>query len=105
MAIVPSTEYAGQITTGDAGYPQGKAKNVTVQGDGTGTPLEQAWVNDIWGFFQELLDKGGVTPSGNPDEVDASDYLDALKRLLPIRAVLRALTVATTPSMGARISV
>lgn len=80
MAIVPSTNYSGQIDTSDStAYPQGKAQNVTVAGDGTGTPLEKAWVNDLWGFLQALLDRAGITPSGDPDEVGASDYLDALE--------------------------
>jgi hypothetical protein len=78
MAIVPSDDYAGQITTGDGGYPEGKAKNVAVAGDGTGTPLEAAWVNDLWGWLQSLLARAGITPSGNPDEVGTSDYMDAL---------------------------
>lgn len=79
MALDPSAEYPGQITTGDPGYPYGKAQNETVENDGTGTPLEAALVNDIFGFQQALLSAGGVTPSGNPDEVGASDYLTALR--------------------------
>lgn len=86
MAIIPSTNYAGQIDTGDAAYPQGKAKNVTTAGDGTGTPLEAAWVNDLWGFKQALLDAAGITPSGTPDEVGASQYLTALLDLISTRA-------------------
>ena len=81
MAIVPSTDYAGQVETGDGGYPQGKAKNVSSSGAGDGTPLEKAWVNDIWGFFQELLGSAGIAPSGVPDEVGTSDYADALRSL------------------------
>jgi len=87
MAIRPSDEYAGQITTGDGGYPHGKAKNVTVPGDGTGTPLEERWVNDHFGFQQALLARAGILPSGSPDEVGASDYLDALLKLFPIKYV------------------
>jgi len=78
MAIRPQVEYAGQTTTGDSGYPHGKAKNVGVTGDGTGTPLEEQWVNDLFGFEQALLERTGITPSGNPDKVGASQYLDAL---------------------------
>lgn len=77
MAIVPSTDYSGQIAT-DAAYPQGKAKNVVIAGDGSGTPLEAGWVNDIWGLLQSLLYRAAITPSGDPDEVGTSDYLDAL---------------------------
>lgn len=79
MAIVPSTEYPAQTITSDPGYPHGKARNVTVPGDGTGTPLEADWLNDLWGFLQAVLSYGGVSPSGVPDTASASDYLDALK--------------------------
>jgi hypothetical protein len=83
MAIDPSAEYPGQIVTGDPGYPLGKPRNVTVPGDGTGTPLEQEWLSDLFGWQQALLDAGGITPSGVPDEVGASDYMDALDALYP----------------------
>jgi len=98
MAIVPSTDYSGQVDT-DAAYPHGKAKNVTVAGDGTGTPLEKAWVNDLWGFLQNLLNLGGVTPSGNPDEVGTSDYWDALVLSLPIRFAAHVYCAANTPTV------
>jgi len=92
MALIPQNDYAGQIATGDPAYPHGKARNVTVSGDGTGTPLEASWVNDIWGFLQNLLAEGGVTPTGTPDGVGASQYLDALKAILPVRWVGRVIT-------------
>lgn len=79
MAIRPVIKYPGQVAPVSAAYPHGKAQNVIVVGDGTGTPLEQDWLNDLWGFLQSLLSAGGVTPSGNPDEVGASDYLTAMR--------------------------
>jgi hypothetical protein len=81
MALDPSAEYPGQVETGDPGYLYGKAQNVTVEGDGTGTPLEKALVNDLFGFQQALLVAANITPSGNPDMVGASDYLLAIYRL------------------------
>lgn len=78
MAIRPQIVYPGQTATGDPGYPHGKAQNVTVLGDGTGTPLEKDWLNDVFGLQQALLHLGGATPSGTPDKVGASQYLDAL---------------------------
>lgn len=80
MAIVPSTDYPLQTTTA-AAYPQGKAQDVTTPGDGTGTPYTARILNDIWGFLQSLLSAGAVTPSGNPDQVGASDYKNALDAL------------------------
>jgi hypothetical protein len=88
MALIPQNQYAGQIETGDAGYPQGKARNVAVSGDGTGTPLDANWVNDIWGFLQALLSDAGATPTNSPDQVGASQYLAAIKRMVP-RALFR----------------
>lgn len=79
MAIDPSATYAGQIDTTDpVGYPYGKARNELVEDDGTGTPWEQDIVNDLLGFQQALLDYHGVAPSGVPEKVGTSQYLDAL---------------------------
>lgn len=86
MAIRPVIKYPGQVQPASGAYPHGKAQNVTVVGDGTGTPLEKDWVNDLWGFLQSLLSTASVTPSGIPDEVGASDYLTAMRG--SIRSVL-----------------
>ena len=80
MALAPSTRYPAQTDT-DAGYPQGKARNAGSYQDGTGTPLERDWVNDVWGLLQSLLDDAGLTPSGSPDQVGASQYLEAIEAL------------------------
>lgn len=81
MALIPSTSYAGQIDDSDPEMPHGKAVNETSEGANDGTPLEQAWLNDLWGFLQSLLVASGITPSGTPDKVGASQYLDALLTL------------------------
>jgi hypothetical protein len=83
MAIRPVELYPGQTDAGDpTGYPYGKAQNQSIVGDGTGTPLEAAWMNDLWGFLQALLRQAEITPSGTPDKVGASDYLIALATLI-----------------------
>jgi len=82
MAIIPDAQYPGKVAPGTPQYPLGSAQNITAPGDGTGTPWEQALVNDIFGFQQSLLDEAGITASGNPDQVGASDYLDALKVII-----------------------
>jgi hypothetical protein len=81
MAVNPRTTYAAQ-TVDDANYPYGKARNVTVARDGTGTPLEKAWVNDLWGFLQSLLSAASIVPTNTPDQLGASQYLDAVKYLI-----------------------
>jgi hypothetical protein len=81
MALVPSAEYPAQTSTSDPNFPYGKARNISVASDGTGFPLEKEWVNDLLGFEQALLVATSITPSGNPDEVGTSDYLDALRKI------------------------
>lgn len=81
MAIIPSTQYPGKTNAPDADYPQGSARNITLPGDGTGTPWEAAIVNDILGFQQAILDAAGIVPTGNPDTVPASQYMQALSVL------------------------
>lgn len=78
MAIIPSVLYPSQVDA-DGAYPHGKARNASAYQDGTGTPLEKRWLNDLWGFQQALLAAAELTPSGNPDEVGASQYLEAVQ--------------------------
>jgi hypothetical protein len=80
MAIKPSTHFPpSRVNAGSTEYPQGSAKDETSSGANDGTPAMQASVwNDIWGFLQKLLSVAGITPSGDPDDVTASDYWDAL---------------------------
>jgi hypothetical protein len=86
MAIRPSLRYPGQTDTSDAeGYPYGSAQNQSVVGDGSGTPLEKAWLSDLWGFQQALLAAAEMTASDQPDMVGASQYLDAITALLAKR--------------------
>lgn len=80
MALIPSARYPAQ-TDADAGYPQGKARNAVTFQDGSGTPLERDWVNDLWGFLQSLLSYASITPSGSPDQVGASQYLAGVQKV------------------------
>lgn len=80
MAIKPSTSFPGRVDLSDpVGYPDGKAKDQTVPGNGT--PFVAELVNDIFGAQQALLDEAGITASGSPDKVGASQYLDAIKAI------------------------
>lgn len=82
MSLIPKDTYPGQIDTSDpTGYPHGKARNITTPGDGTGTPWEEQLVNDVFGMQQALLDQAGITPSGTPDKVGASQYLTAVETI------------------------
>jgi hypothetical protein len=78
MALDYTDRYEGQVVAGDAAYPFGRAKNVLVENDGTGTPLEKDLVNDIWGCLQALLLAASITPSGITDTALASQYKAAI---------------------------
>lgn len=82
MAISPKVTYPGQVDETDpTGYPLGKAQNETNPGDDDGTPLEETWVNDLFGFQQALLAEAGLSPSGTPDKVGDSQYVEAIKEI------------------------
>lgn len=82
MAIIPETQYPGKIAPSTTEYPYGAARNITVPGDGTGTPWDAGIVNDLWGWQQAMLVEAGIVPSGTPEEATASQYTDALKAIL-----------------------
>lgn len=84
MALRPRGRYPGQTTT-DPAYPHGKARDVAMSGDGTGTPLQEDLVNDIFGLQQALLAAAGITPSEVPDTAVVSQYLDAIQYLITSR--------------------
>jgi len=79
MAIDPSASFPGRTdnTSDPVGYPLGKAKDQTTPGNGT--PFVAVLLNDIFGFQQALLDAAGLTASGTPDKVGASQYLAAVQ--------------------------
>lgn len=101
MAIAPGAVYPGQTITSDPGYPLGRARNVTVSGDGIGFPLEQTWVNDLFGLLQSLLIETGITPSGTADAVGASQYLTALQQMMGGTKTASAAVTANIASLGA----
>ena len=76
--IIPSSKYPAQTAVDLTNYPQGKARNVTVANDGSGTPLEQSWLNDWFGFQQAAALAAGITPSGTPDTALTSQLLAAI---------------------------
>lgn len=85
MAINPASQYPTKTNPADGDYPYGSARNVTVTGDGTGTPWEENLINDIFGFQQALLDKAGLTPTGTPETVNSSQYLEAIEDIIGVR--------------------
>lgn len=81
MAIKPADEYV-YTTPASAAYPGGSFLNASAPGAEDGTPFEQKWPNDIYGFLQGLLATAGIVPSGTPDTALVSQYRDAMESLM-----------------------
>ena len=85
------TTYPGQTAGATANYPNGEPRNVTISGDGTGTPVEAAIYSDWRGWMEAIVAESGVAISGNADTALVSDVLTGLKLLLLQRSELRSL--------------
>ena len=83
--------YPGQTAGPTANYPNGEPRNVTVSGDGTGTPLESQWVSDLRGWMEKVVSDAGITVSGVADTALVSDVLTGLQTLLLQRSELKRL--------------
>ena len=90
MALNPGTRYPGGTTPASPSYPYGQGRNITVPGDGTGTPWEADVVNDLFGMQQALLTAAAIVPSTAPEAVGASQYLQAMIALASGRANVAA---------------
>jgi len=102
MAVDPKTLYIGRIDTSDlTGYPLGKCQNESAPAADDGTPSDEAWMNDTWGFYQALLAAAAMTPSGSPDKVGASQYLTALQTLFALTSDSRFLTATQATGVAA----
>lgn len=94
MALNQKIRYPVGTAIGDANYPVGSAVNSTAPGALNGYPWEKDQINDLFGYFQGLLSRAGITASGNPDTVLVSDYLDALSVLTGFRSGVTHPTIA-----------
>lgn len=79
MAIRLIDRYPNRTGIASANYPHGSFQNKSDPTADDGTPLEQDWANDNEAFFQGLLERAGITPSGTVDTAQTSDYIDALR--------------------------
>lgn len=80
MSVSISTTYPGQSNAPDipAGFPFGSLRNITTPGDGLGTPWENAYQNDLYGFLTKVLNNVGESPTGVIDNANLSQYFNAL---------------------------
>jgi hypothetical protein len=56
------------------------AKNASGAGATDGTPYVAAFIDDIWGPKQALMDRASLTPNGVTESVAASQILDAMEK-------------------------
>ncbi len=104
MTLVYYTLYPGKTGGATSAYPQGSAQNITISGDGTGTPWEKVHVNDLWGFHQQLIAESGITPTGNPDEVGDSQLYDAMRLTAGYPGLIQPMALNIDPAtLGLRI--
>lgn len=88
MVTRPITEYPGKVDPVSPAYPDGEARDVSAPGAGDGTPLQEKWVNDVFGTFQALLKALGVAANNTPEQVGNSQILQAITALAAGRATL-----------------
>ncbi len=81
MAIQIKNTYSGRTDNTDPNYPYGKGRNVVGGVEGTGTPFEADWYNNLEGFLQGLLLEADITPDGQVDNANNSQLLEAVKGL------------------------
>jgi len=78
MAVDLAARYIN-VTPGTPSYPQGSFKNATGPGLLDGTPLEEAWTNDVWGLLYAMLGAAGITPTDTVDTALLSQHFQAMK--------------------------
>ncbi|MFG0827913.1 hypothetical protein ACF8R6_05970 [Pseudomonas sp. CJQ_7] len=93
MALKLDGRYPGRFSAASADYPQGSFKNRTTPTAKDGSYLEKDWANDKEGFFQSLIASAGIVPSGAVDKVGASQYFDALGKVIGNVATGRLINV------------
>ncbi|MCK5615451.1 hypothetical protein KAR91_77020 [Candidatus Pacearchaeota archaeon] len=78
--------YPGK-TVVDANNPFGTFKNRDDDILKNGTPYERGWASDVWGFLAHILNKAGIVPNSVQENINTSQYYDALDGLIGRRAV------------------
>ncbi len=88
MALRLIDTYPAQVAPVDANYTHGAPRNVSAPSAGDGTPWEEAYQKDIYGFLSALIDGAAIVHSGTADTAIASQYLQALQALFLQRTEL-----------------
>ena len=64
--------YENMVSNKTGTFPNTQAKNASSAGGTDGTEYVAAILNDIWGFWQQLITMAGMTPNGTSEAAQAS---------------------------------
>lgn len=78
----PLATYPANTNPATPERPFGNGKNSTAPGAKNGSPWEKLYVDDLYGFDAALIKAANLTPTNVPDEVGASQRVDAINFLL-----------------------
>jgi len=68
------------VYTDGAAFPNTKGINSTTPTTQDGTEFVKAFIDDLWGFNQALMDYAGLTPDGVTEAAGASQRLEAIQK-------------------------
>lgn len=74
--------FPGQVGTPNSDFLYGAPKSESSEGADDGTPWCPEAVLDEWAFHEALLYRGGISPDGEFDTRNKSQYLDALYNII-----------------------
>lgn len=69
-------------------YPYGYFIDSDPIGSGNGTPAIAAWVNDPTQALYAALNHFGLTPSDTPENINDSDMIRLIQKILPVGAII-----------------
>lgn len=101
MATNPELQYVGKIAPATPAYPYGGPRNITLPGDGTGTPWEAAFVSDLFALVQSALQVATEVPTNSPDEVGNNQTFKGFQAVAPTIAGL----IAANLTAGQKVSI
>lgn len=82
--IDPKTVYPTKFGAKDTQNPYGQIQDITISGDGTGSPWIANWIKDFVMPWQFIANLQGVVASGTPENAETSQIIDALFKSIGI---------------------
>lgn len=77
MSLNKALRYPGRWNAPTTEYPMGVPKNRTSDTAKDGTYFEKDWLAEHEAFFGALMNNAGISPNGNVDTAEASQFFDA----------------------------